>query len=217
MTSTGTKSGTTLLAEDAASDTTLILASGSTIRAQLLRGAGLDFIIETAPVDEAEIRIALQAEGASAGDTAVALAEAKALRVSRKRPGALVIGCDQMLDCNNVWFEKPGDRDHARAHLQALRGRAHTLSSGIVVARDGQRIWHELSTACLTMRPLSEEFIEAYLDAAGDAVQSSVGAYQLEGLGAQLFSRIEGDYFTILGLPLLPLLDFLRQHGLLKR
>lgn len=201
----------------AAPETMLILASGSAIRADLLHGAGLDFVIETAPLDEAEIRIALQAEGATAGDTAVALAEAKALRVSRKRPGALVIGCDQMLDCNGVWFEKPGDRAHARAHLQALRGRVHTLSSGIVVARDGQRIWHELSTARLTMRALSEAFIEAYLDAVGDSVLHSVGAYQLEGFGAQLFSRIDGDYFTILGLPLLPLLDFLRQQGVLKR
>src|SRR5690606_14938230 len=187
-----------------ARETTLILASGSAIRAQLLRGAGLDFVIETAPVDEAEIRLALQAEGASTGDTAIALAEAKALRISRKRPGTLVIGCDQMLDCNGVWFEKPGDRDHARAHLQALRGCDHTLLSGVVVARDGQRIWHHLSTARLTVRPLSEDFIEAYLEAAGEAVLNSVGAYQLEGLGAQLFSRIDGDYFTILGLPLLP-------------
>jgi septum formation protein len=201
----------------AAPDTTLILASGSAIRAQLLRGAGLDFVIEAAPLDEAEIRLALQAEGASAGDTAIALAEAKALRISRKRPGALVIGCDQMLDCNGVWFEKPGDRDHARAHLQALRGRDHTLLSGVVVACDGQRIWHHLSTARLTVRPLSADFIEAYLEAAGEAVLNSVGAYQLEGLGAQLFSRIEGDYFTILGLPLLPLLDFLRLHSILKR
>lgn len=201
----------------AARETTLILASGSAIRAQLLRGAGLDFVIETAPVDEAEIRLALQAEGASTGDTAIALAEAKALRISRKHPGTLVIGCDQMLDCNGVWFEKPGDRDHARAHLQALRGRDHTLLSGVVVARDGQRIWHHLSTARLTVRPLSEDFIEAYLEAAGEAVLNSVGAYQLEGLGAQLFSRIDGDYFTILGLPLLPLLDFLRLHGILKR
>lgn len=214
---TETDSGPLRMAGPAAAELPLILASGSAIRAQLLRGAGLDFVVETAPVDEAEIRLALQAEGASAGDTAVALAEAKALRVSRKHAGALVIGCDQMLDCNNVWFEKPGDRDHARAHLQALRGRDHTLSSGVVVARDGQRIWHQLSTARLTMRPLTEAFISAYLEAAGDSILNSVGAYQLEGLGAQLFSRIEGDYFTILGLPLLPLLDFLRQHGLLKR
>jgi len=217
VTAIETETDTTRVMGPAAMATALILASGSLIRAQLLRGAGLDFSIETAPVDEAEIRIALQAEGASAGDTAIVLAEAKALRVSRKRPGALVIGCDQMLDCNGVWFEKPGDRDHARAHLQALRGRDHTLSSGIVVARDGQRIWHHLSTARLSVRPLSEAFIEAYLDAAGEAVLNSVGAYQLEGLGAQLFSRIEGDYFTILGLPLLPLLDFLRLQGVLKR
>lgn len=217
MTSTATKTGTPGMMESTVSAITVILASGSSIRAQLLRGAGLDFTVETAPVDEAEIRLALHAEGVSAGETATALAEAKALRVSRKRPGALVIGCDQMLDCNGVWFEKPADRDHARAHLQALRGRDHTLSSGIVVARGGQRVWDHLSTARLTMRPLSEDFIEAYLDAAGEAALSSVGAYQLEGLGAQLFSRIEGDYFTILGLPLLPLLDFLRLQGILKR
>lgn len=195
----------------------LILASGSRIRAELLRNAGVDFEIQTAPVDEAEIRRSLQAEGATVGDAAIALAEAKAMRVSRRNPGALVIGCDQMLDCNGVWFEKPVDRDHARAHLQAFSGKTHRLQAGIVVARDGQRLWHNLSIASLTVRVLSPDFIEAYLDAAGEPILNSVGAYQLEGLGAQLFSRIEGDYFTILGLPLLPLLDFLRAHGAVPR
>ena len=195
----------------------VVLASGSRIRGDLLRAAGVAFSVETAPVDEAEIRISMQAEKATAGETAISLGEAKAQRVSRRHPGALVIGCDQMLECNGVWFEKPVDRAHARAHLQALGGRNHELLSAVVVVRDGQRLWHNLSVATLTMRPLSPDFIESYLEAAGEPILSSVGAYQLEGLGAQLFTRIEGDYFTILGLPLLPLLDFLRLHGVVPR
>ena len=122
-----------------------------------------------------------------------------------------------MLECNGVWFDKPVDRDHAVAHLTALGGRTHRLISSAVCVRDGARIWHHTAVASLTMRPLSRAFIDCYLDAAGAAVLRSVGAYQLEGLGAQLFSKIEGDYFTVLGLPLLPALDFLRRHGFLAQ
>jgi septum formation protein len=117
-----------------------------------------------------------------------------------------------MLECNGVWFDKPADRDHAAAHLAALSGRTHRLISSAVCVRDGARIWHHTAVATLTMRPLSRSFIDRYLEAAGPAVLRSVGAYQLEGLGAQLFSRIEGDYFTVLGLPLLPILAFLRDN-----
>jgi septum formation protein len=191
----------------------LILASASAVRARLLTDAGLRIAQEAAAVDEAEVKTALKAEGASAAVVAETLAELKALKVSRRRPGALVVGCDQMLDCDGRWFDKPGSLDAARTQLLALAGRRHRLLCGVVVVRDGVRIWHHNAVATLTMRGFSEAFLDAYLAAAGDAALASVGAYQLEGLGAQLFARIEGDYFTILGLPLLPLLDFLRQHG----
>jgi len=193
----------------------VILASGSPVRRMLLENAGVPFTVSTRAVDEAAIRDALKAEGASAADCALALAELKAQRVSHAEPGALVIGCDQMLECNGVWFEKPVDRDHARAHLQALSGRTHSLFAGLVVCKSGQRLWHHVARADLAVRPLGPDFIEGYLDRTGDAVLGSVGAYQLEGEGAQLFSRIDGDFFTILGLPLLPLLEFLRVRGVM--
>jgi septum formation protein len=117
-----------------------------------------------------------------------------------------------MLSCNEVWFDKPPDRDHAAAQLRALSGKTHTLWTTVCVVRNGSRIWHHNAAARLTMRTLSDAFIEAYLAAVGPAVTTSVGAYHLEGLGAQLFAKVEGDFFTILGLPLLPLLDFLRSN-----
>ncbi len=201
----------------AAETAPVILASGSRFRAQMLRAAGVPFTVVVAGVDEAAVRESLGAEGASTEDVATALSELKAMAVSRRHPDALVIGSDQMLDCNGVWFEKPADRDHARATLQALAGRDHRLVTSVVVARAGSRIWHASQSVRMRMRPLSETFIESYLDAVGEDVRSSVGAYQLEGLGAQLFTAVEGDYFTVLGLPLLPLLDFLRVHGVLAR
>jgi septum formation protein len=146
--------------------------------------------------------------------TAEALAETKATRVSARHGEALVLGCDQLLDRDGTWFDKPADRAHAFAHLKALSGKTHRLVSAAVVARNGSRIWHHVAVARLTMRPLTDSFIESYLDAVGDTALKSVGAYQLEGLGAHLFSKIEGDYFTILGLPLLPLLSFLAEHGI---
>lgn len=191
----------------------LILASASPTRAKLLAAAGVRIVQEGAAVDEAQVKAALRGEGASAVQAAEALAELKALKVARHHPGALVIGCDQMLECEGRWFDKPGSRAAAREQLLALSGRSHKLVTAAVVVRDGQRLWHHVATATMTMRPFGENFVEIYLDAAGDAVHSSVGAYQLEGLGAQLFSRVSGDYFGILGLPLLPLLDFLRSHG----
>ena len=190
----------------------VILASASPSRRMLLVNAGVPVSFEAAQIDEGEIKQALRSEGATAAQVAETLAELKAQRIARRHPGALVIGADQMLDCNGVWFDRPADLDHAAAHLESLSGRTHELVSCACVVRDGARLWHHIDRARLTMRPLSSEFIASYLAAVGEAALSSVGAYQLEGLGAQLFSRVEGDYFTILGLPLLPLLDFLRNH-----
>ena len=152
-----------------------------------------------------------------AGEVAEALAELKAQRVTRRHPGALVIGADQMLECEGTWFDKPADRAAARAQLEALSGRVHRLVTCAVVVLDGERLWHRTESATMTMRRLSPEFLDRYLDTAGNEVLSSVGAYQLEGLGAQLFARVEGDFFTVLGLPLLPLLDFLRVRGVLPQ
>ncbi len=194
---------------------TIYLASASVTRARLLAEAGIPVTVEPAAVDEEEIKAAFHAAKASANDCAAALAEAKAARISARHPEALVIGADQMLECNGVWFDKPRDLDHARAHLRALRGKRHSLISATAVLRGGTVLWHGIDRADLVMRGFSDEFLHHYLVAAGDDVLGSVGAYRLEGLGAQLFERIDGDFFTILGLPLLPLLDFLRGHGAL--
>ncbi|AWJ84011.1 septum formation protein Maf [Azospirillum sp. TSH58] len=194
---------------------TVVLASGSRTRAEMLERAGVRVTLAPAAVDEEEIKLAARAEGAPVEDVAEALAELKAQRVTRKHPGALVIGADQMLDCEGRWFDKPADRDAARTQLQDLRGRTHRLVSCAVVIRDGERLWHHVDRARLTMRPFSDAFLDSYLNAAGDDVLGSVGAYHLEGLGAQLFHRVDGDFFTILGLPLLPLLGFLRVHGVI--
>ena len=192
----------------------VVLASASPIRAELLRRAGVDFDIEVARVDEPTIRESLAAEGASAEDAADALAEAKAMRVGRRRPpDDFVIGADQILDLDGAWLEKPGTIENARAQLAALSGRRHRLVSAAVVVRGGARIWGAVDGAGLTMRRLQTAQIDAYLAEAGPAVLGSVGCYQVEGIGVRLFDRIQGDHFTILGLPLLPLLGFLRGHG----
>ena len=196
-----------------ASDPRLVLASASPSRAALLRQAGIDVIAEPARVDEAEVKAALAAEGASAAIAAETLAELKAQKVSSRYPSILVVGADQMLECDGLWFDKPADLAQAAAHLRALSGRTHRLVCAVCVVRDASRIWHHVAEARLTMRPLGDTFIADYLETVGARALESVGAYQLEGRGAQLFSRIEGDYFTILGLPLLPLLDVLRNHG----
>lgn len=192
----------------------LFLASASPTRRRLLAQAGLEFSAEAAPIDEEEAKLALESEGADGPALAEALAELKAVAVARRHPGAFVIGADQILDCEGRRYDKPRDPAAARAQLMALRGRTHELISAVVVVRDGQRLWHHIDRAKLTMRPFSPAFLDAYLARSLPGILGSVGAYQLEALGAQLFSRIEGDYFTILGLPLLPLLDFLRPHGL---
>ncbi|MCZ6858948.1 MAG: Maf family protein [Alphaproteobacteria bacterium] len=192
--------------------TPVILASASAVRARLLAAAGIAFEQQPAAVDEGEVKNALKSEGASAREAAEALAELKAQHVSRKHPEAFVIGADQILECDGVWFDKPGARADAAASLKALGGRDHELIASVCVIRGGAILWHHSDRASLHVRALDEGFIERYLDAAGQAALDSVGAYQLEGLGANLFTRIDGDYFTILGLPLLPLLDFLRGH-----
>jgi septum formation protein len=195
----------------------VVLASASRSRIAMLATAGVAVNAHPAGVDEAEVKRALVAEEATPMLVAETLAELKAQQVSTRHPGALVIGADQVLACNEVLFDKPPNRDHARGHLQALRGRSHTLYAGVCVVRDGRYLWHANDSAELTMRDLSDAFIETYLDAIGDDALQSVGAYQLEGRGAQLFTRVSGDFFTILGLPLLPLLGFLRNHGVLMR
>jgi len=197
----------------ASASASLILASASPTRARMLRSAGVPFRVDAASVDEAEAKRSLGAAGADGAEIAEALAELKARRVAGRHPGALVLGADQILECDGRRFDKPADRNAAVEQLRALSGRRHELVSAAVVMRDGTRLWHAVDRARLTMRPLGEAAIAAYLDAAGAAALGSVGAYRLEGLGAQLFARVEGDFFTILGLPLLPLLDFLRGHG----
>lgn len=193
----------------------VVLASASAVRRRLLSAAGIAFDAEAAAVDEAAVKESLKAEGATAGQAAETLAELKAQRLSGKHPGALVIGADQILTCNEVWFDKPPDRAHAAAHLRALTGKTHQLHTAVCVLRGGTRLWHHNAAPSLTMRSLSDAFIAAYLETVGEDALSSVGAYQLEGPGVQLFAAVEGDYFTILGLPLLPLLDFLRANRVL--
>ena len=191
----------------------VVLASASQSRCALLCNAGIEVIRDPAAIDEDSVKESFGNRDEPASQTAMALAELKAQRVSQRHKDALVIGADQMLQCGGIWFDKPADLDHARGHLIALRGKTHELLSAVCVVRDGEVLWRHLESAQMTMRPFSDAFIDEYLAAAGDAVCASVGAYQLEGRGAQLFSRIEGDYFTILGLPLLPLLGFLVNHG----
>lgn len=197
--------------------TRLILASASAARHRLLAAAGIACEAIAAAIDEAPVKRACQAAGGSPGAAALELAGLKALDVANRHPGATVIGADQMLDCDGRWFDKPKDRDAARAQLQALAGRTHHLSSAVALAENGMLSWRHVEPAHLTMREPSEAFLEAYLDRAGEGVLGSVGAYQFEGLGAQLFERVEGDYFAILGLPLLPLLAALRERGLAAR
>lgn len=193
----------------------LVLASGSATRAGLLRRAGVPFEQDPAEIDEAGPKERLKREGSDAGTAALELARLKAAAVSRRHPGRLVLGADQLLECEGEWLDKPGTRERARAQLLRLSGRNHRLATAAVLLRDRSELWSHLETPELQMRALSPSLIEAYLEAAGDAVLGSVGAYQIEGLGAQLMERLDGDVFAVLGLPLLPLLNALRREGLL--
>ena len=193
----------------------LILASASAARRAVLAAAGLRFESHAAAIDEAAVKAAARADGLSATNTALLLADLKAQRIAARDPDALVIGCDQLLVCGDAWFDKPADRAKARDHLIRLRGRPHTLITAVLCHRNGQRLWHHVAKPSLTMRPFTDTFLDAYLDAEADHLTSTVGAYRLEGPGIHLFDRVEGEHAAILGLPLLPLLGFLRQHGIL--
>jgi len=193
----------------------LILASASASRAAMLRNAGLEIEILPAAVDEDSVKHSVRQEGGDTNAAAGLLAALKARRISRNHPDALVIGADQMLQCGADWYDKPADIGEARDHLRRLRGRSHMLVTAAVVACDDRIIWSHTDTATLHMRAFSDAFLDDYLDRLGASVTETVGCYRLEGPGAQLFNRIDGDFFTILGLPLLPLLDFLRGHGIL--
>ena len=191
----------------------LVLASASSARRRVLEGAGVPFAQASSGTDENRLKATLQAR--SAPDMARALALAKALAVSARKPGALVLGADQVLECEGRLFAKPRDKNEARAQLVRLRGRGHRLVNGLALVRDGQVLWQYDDEARLWMRDFDDAFLETYLAGTGPEVLESVGAYRLEGSGAQLFARIEGDFFSILGLPLLPLLEALRREGIL--
>lgn len=192
----------------------LVLASGSSTRRRILAEAGVAFDMEPAPLDERAAEAPLLEAGVAPEDLAMALAMAKASMVSEERPGALVIGADQVLEHEGARLTKPADMEAARRQLLSLAGDTHLLHSAVCCARAGEIVWQHSETARMTMRPLSPQSVGRYLAATGPAALTSVGAYQIEGRGIQLFDAIDGDYFAILGLPLLPLLKFLRDEGL---
>lgn len=193
----------------------LVLASASAARRAVLEAAGLTFAVRPVAVDEAALRDAALAEGLTAAEAALLLAETKARRI--RDPEALVIGADQILECGErEWLAKPADLVAARAQLRALSGQVHMLATAVVCLRGGARVWHHVAQPRLAMRPLSDRVLDAYLAAEGAAALESVGSYRIEGPGIQLFERVEGEHTAILGLPLLPLLGFLRQHGVLE-
>lgn len=193
----------------------ILLASASTIRATLLRNAGLSFTTQIARVDEESLRAAMTAEGASPRDQADALADLKAARVAGRNPDAVVIGCDQILDLDGGVHGKPDTVDAARAQLQALRGRTHKLHTAIVLYEAGRPVWRHVEEVRLTMRAFTDAYLEEYLQRNAPAIFGSAGAYQLEGEGVRLFSEVRGDYFSVLGLPVLPLLNYLGQRGMI--
>ena len=190
----------------------VILASGSAIRRKLMTDAGLEFEVIIKAVDEGAIKESMLVESARLRDIADALAEAKSMRVSRIEEG-LVIGADQIMVMDNQLFDKPKDINEARDRLKLMRGKTHYLMGAVVICENGVPVWRHMAKTKLTMREFSDDFLEDYLDAEGDLVTKSVGAYRFEGLGSQLFSHVEGDFFSILGLSLLPVMDYLRLRG----
>ena len=192
----------------------IILASQSASRKAMLEAAGVAFSAEAAGVDEESVKAAMIGEGTDGRRLADALAELKAVKISRRYPTTLVLGCDSTVAAEDgTLIDKAGSREESRAQLRSLAGTTHKLTSAAVVALGGEPIWRHVDTAKLTMRAFSDAFLDSYLDREWPAIAGCVGGYRLEGLGAQLFSRIDGDHFTILGLPLLPLLDWLRVRG----
>jgi len=195
--------------------TSIILASNSQFRAELLKNAGVKFTTDIASIDERAIEQPLLEANLEPADIAQVLAEAKAVNVSSHHPNSLIIGCDQTLSLDDTMFHKPDDMKQARQHILNFSGKAHQLNSAIVLVYNQQTIWRHVSIANMFMRKLTPEFVGRYLARAGNHVLDSVGAYQLEGIGVQLFDRIDGDYFTIIGLPMLPLLSELRNQGVI--
>lgn len=195
----------------------LILASASEIRQQLLRNAGVEFSIEVARVDENSLRTALESEAAGPRDIADALAEMKALKVSGKHPDALVIGCDQVLDFEGRILAKPDTAKEASEQLRRMRGKRHDLISAVVICEAGRPVWRQAGVVRMTMKNISDAYLRGYIERNWDNIQHSVGAYKLEEEGVRLFEHIDGDYFTVLGLPLLGLLSYLDQRGVLQQ
>lgn len=194
----------------------LVLASGSAARRALLEAARLRVTVRPADVDEAAIKRRCQNAGTTPDAAALQLAEAKAVAVGTHAPDALVIGADQLLVCDDTWFDKPGSPDALRAQLRRLRGRTHTLVTAVVAWQDGRGVWSHVAQPTLRMRDFSDAFLEEYCRLEGDAVLSCVGGYRLEAAGIHLFDAIDGEHSAILGLPLLPLLTFLRTFGVLR-
>ena len=193
----------------------LVLASASAARARLLADAGITAETDPANIDEVAIKRECRRAGQSAADCALRLAETKARTVAARHPNRLVLGADQLLDCDGTWFDKPRDPAEAREQLYALRGRSHALVTAAAIVAGDDLCWHTIDRPRVTLRRFSEAFLDRYLAAMGDRVLKAVGGYELEGLGAQLMAEIEGDYFAILGLPLLPLLAYLREAKVL--
>ncbi|MEP4196274.1 MAG: nucleoside triphosphate pyrophosphatase [Aliishimia sp.] len=191
----------------------MILASGSEIRATMLRQSRLSFSVSKPFIDEHSIKESLLAEDSTPRDIADCLAEAKAKKISAKNPGVLVLGCDQVLDLNGTLLSKPATENDAKAQLRALSGERHQLLSAAVICEDGKPIWRHIGKVTLRMHTLSDTFINAYVERNWDSIKEAVGSYKLEEEGVRLFSRIDGDYFNVLGLPLVELLNYLVLRG----